>query len=584
MLRPPEMNRAAKSPDRGSGREPHVGRSDAERLARAIRTRRIEAGALGLLAILPIVPYLTFLLRTAVPRFGVVGDIALLEQATRHVWLGDTLLGPWSRFRWNHPGPLYFYLVAPFEALFRNGSTGLYVGTCFVHALAVGSLVACARLFGRRAHAIAALLFVLAWFVAFGNVAAHPWGPLVVVLPLASFLVATAMFARGKSGAVYPAVLLGALAMQTHVSAVPTVVICGLVSLVAFLIGARRRGGVTRHEGWRLAIAGAIVFVLFVPPLVEQLTAPAGNLKKLWKFFIDREAPLRPLSVAVQNWITATSWLPDRVLHRSILDEGPLPLPALGRPLAATVTPTARTIAVVHIAAIAVAAMVAARRRDVVSLALLAFGGLADAIAVSALQAIVGPDAHFLVFFTTAGSTVAWIGVLATISSAIGAVALRAPRLSGVIAPALIVLGLTAAVTTTSMQRYWVTRNPIAASSRPDLRTDLRATVEALVTRASRDKSILVIHRLGASAIADGVLLELERDGVDVRIANGDRETYAGVRTANAVTRPLHVYFATSADPLPIAPCLEPAVKQGDLSAFVAPVETIACPPDKQAK
>src|SRR5690606_41981929 len=110
----------------------------------AHKARCIEAIAFGLLAALPVLPHLVLLLREGVPRFGLFGDFALLEHATRHVWSGDTLLGPYSRFRWNHPGPLFFYLAAPFQAAFGTASTGLYVATCFVNAAAAAALRAAA--------------------------------------------------------------------------------------------------------------------------------------------------------------------------------------------------------------------------------------------------------------------------------------------------------------------------------------------------------------------------------------------------------------------------------------------------------
>ena len=45
------------------------------------------------------------------------GDYAGLEIATRYVFTGRTLLGPYSRFMFNHPGPLYFFVIAPIYVL-----------------------------------------------------------------------------------------------------------------------------------------------------------------------------------------------------------------------------------------------------------------------------------------------------------------------------------------------------------------------------------------------------------------------------------------------------------------------------------
>src|SRR5262245_61181684 len=121
------------------------------------RTRSVEVLVFALLAVLPILPYLVFVLRHGVPRFALGGDFALLEQATRHVWRGETLVGASSRFRWHHPGPLFFFLVAPFQAVFGEASTGLYVGTCAVNAAAAATLVGTTRAWAGRATALAAL-------------------------------------------------------------------------------------------------------------------------------------------------------------------------------------------------------------------------------------------------------------------------------------------------------------------------------------------------------------------------------------------------------------------------------------------
>jgi hypothetical protein len=552
-------------------------RGEALARERAVRNRRIEAIALGVLALLPIVPYLTFLLRTGVPRYGLVGDHALLEQATRHVFRGDTLLGLVSRFTFNHPGPLFFYLTAPLEAAFGSASTGLYISTCLVNAAAAAAIVACTRIFGRRSHAVAALLVVFTWFVAFGNVAADPWGPLVIVLPLAAFLVNAAMFARGKSAAAYPAVVFGTLAAQTHVAAAPTAAAVGLVALVAFLIGARRRGGLERDERWRLAFAASVLIILFVPPLVEQIVAPSGNMKELCGFFVHRTEPRKPLADATAHWTLATSWLPERVFTRALVAEGPIPLVRRADAMRTVASPNARLVAIVHVMSIAIAAIVAGRRRDVPSISLLAIGTIADAAAVFSLQAVVGPVHHFLVFWTTAASSVAWIGVLGTFFAAVGAIGLRMPRVSGILAPALVTLILAAAVTSTSLQRFWLARNAVAPSSRPDLRADLRAIEEALRARLQRDGSIVTVHREGARDIADALVLELEKDGVDVRVANADRHAYSGVRTANGVAKPLHVWFSTTAQPLRLAPCLELVTKSGDVAVYGAPEDTTSC-------
>src|SRR5262249_41432154 len=154
---------------------------------------------------------------------------------------------------------------------------------------------------------------------------------------------------------------------------------------------------------------------------------------------------------------------------------------------------------------------------------------------------------------------------------ALGSLAAQLPRLSGILAPALIVLGLTAAVTTTSLQRYWMIRHPIPSSSRPDLPRDLSAIEGALRQRLTRDGTTAVVHRDGAKTLADAIVLELEKDKVDVRVANADAQVYTGVRTANAVNKPLHVYLSTMSAPLRPTACLELIAKSGDAALYGGP-------------
>lgn len=574
--RAPESERSAVG--RRPGDKRLAQREEAMRV-RAVRNRRVEAVAIAVLALLPVVPHLTLILGSGVPRYNLIGDLALLEQATRRVVLGDTLLGAPSRFQFNQPGPLFFVIAAPFQALFGSASTGLFVGAIFVNALSAAAVAGLTRLFGRRAHAVAAGFGVHAWFAAFGNVTANPWSPLLITLPLMAFLVSAGMLARGKSYALYPFVFFGALAGQTHVAAVTTTLIVGVVAVVAFLIGARRRGGLDADERWRIAISIAMLFALSIPLFVDQLMASTGNMKRLYRFFIFRSSPLDPISIATTHWTAATSWLFSRVASHALIDEGAVPLVASSGVMPTAVSANARLIAIVHVMTIAIATIVAARRRDTVSLALLGVGVVGDAVAVITLQAVVGPTFYALALFTTAASTIAWVGVFATLLSFVGARALRMKKLSGVIPSLLVVGGLTTTVVATSMQRFWIARNPSPPATVSGLSRDLEDLADGL-RKATEDGSVLVVHREpGSREIADALVLELDKDGIDVRVSNADRDAYAGVRTANGVQKPLHVWFdraeRVGASPRAMA-CRRVLAQSGALTAYGAN-QDVAC-------
>jgi hypothetical protein len=560
-----------------------MARTDAEERLRASKTRRIEAIALGMLATLPIVPYLAFLLRFGVPRFSLFGELALLEQATRHVWRGDAWLGPWDEAGWHHPGPVFFYVAAPFQTLFGAASTGLYVATCFVNAVSAATLVGSTRLFGRRAHAASALLGVLAWFVAFGDAAANPSNAAVVVLPLMAFVVTAALFARNRSSSLapaYPAVFLGALVAETRVAALPTVLVIGVVATAVFVSSARRRGGLSRAEAQGLGIAGLAFAILLAPVFIEQMTAPvsaSGNIARLWQAFASRRGSAdSSLSIATQNWTTTSALLPLRIVQRALADDGALPAMLAPIELPHGVTPMARAIAFAHVVFATLAAFIAVRRADLISLSLVAFGLLGDVVAVSTLCATSGITTREAAFWMTAAGTVTRIGILSTFAMAVGSMALRVPSFARFIAPTVIVVGLTAAVTATSLQRVWLGKHSMAPSSRPDLASDLLIVESALRERAQQDGSLVIVHRDFAAPVADAVVLELEKDGVAVFSAAAS-SVYAG-QPPGPPSSPdaLHVYAAMAAESPPLR-CLEPLARSGDLSLYLAASPAAPC-------
>lgn len=540
---------------------------------RARRVRRIEAAALGMLAILPVVPYLTFLLRSGVPRFTLLGDLAIALHTTRHVAMGDVLVGEPSRFGFSQPGPLFFYLAAPLQALFAPAATGLYVAGALVNAAASACIVASARLFARRAHAIAALFVLLGWYVAFGSIVASPWTPFVVVLPLLAFLFNAAMLARGKSAAAYPAMLFGTLAAETHVAALPTVIAATVVAIAAFFVGLRRRARAKPVPGapepsterWRVVLSAGLGFFLLIPPLVDQLLAPRGNLRAIASFFLHREAPLVRLGTAVQEWMTMMAWVPYRIARLSILRDGFVPPMEASGDLYVGTTSFPAIVASVHVGAGAAAALVAVKRRDAASLALLAIGALADAVAVPSLQCIVGPSAPYLVLWTTAATSILWIGVFSSFFAAVGAQLLKLPKLSGAAATPLVFVALAAAVTTASLQRFALARHPAGIGSHPELRADVKSAYEGLRGRLTRDGATPVIHAEGMTDIALAFYVELEQDRVDVRMPDRERRRMTALAGAEGAKNPLDLWFASAAAPGALVSCKDTVARSGDL-------------------
>jgi len=83
--------------------------------------RRVAIATLALLGSLGLVNFAAY----AAP-IVTDADIAVTELYVELATRGDLLLGPYSRFGWHHPGPLFFYLVAPFYALGGHQAAAMY--------------------------------------------------------------------------------------------------------------------------------------------------------------------------------------------------------------------------------------------------------------------------------------------------------------------------------------------------------------------------------------------------------------------------------------------------------------------------
>jgi hypothetical protein len=107
--------------------------------------------ALTLVAVPPAVLLVDLLRQPAAPIY-LSSDFGLIAMATREAARGVRLLGPWSRFGWNHPGPAYFYVLAPFYQAAGARALGLYAGVVVLNAAAALTVVAVvARRAGTRA-------------------------------------------------------------------------------------------------------------------------------------------------------------------------------------------------------------------------------------------------------------------------------------------------------------------------------------------------------------------------------------------------------------------------------------------------
>jgi hypothetical protein len=244
-------------------------------MAATIRPERRPALA-AVAAALVVLPLLILAVRIVRGRYLTFSDWANIELRTRDVGGAHTpLVGPFSRYGWNHPGPLLFYaLTLPYRLLGSNG-TGLLLGAVLVNAIAFALI---GVVLWRRGGGTGLLLggaVVLLLVRALGaSFVINPWNPYVIVFPMLAVALLCWAAIDGDRWGLPVGVALGSFAVQSHVGAALGVAVPIAIAAV-FL-----------WRQWRtLLVSLGVLVLLWIPPLVEELQPHGGNLSSLVRFW-----------------------------------------------------------------------------------------------------------------------------------------------------------------------------------------------------------------------------------------------------------------------------------------------------------
>jgi len=244
---------------------------------------RVPRWGLWIVIAAAVVPAVAAFVRVVGQRWYPAGDWAMLELRTRDVGTRHTpLLGPYSRYGWNHPGPLLFWYYSIPYRLTGARSWSLLAAA----AVANGTAIAATLTFAWRRGRVALTAIVglgLAILIAHLHVYFlwDPWNPWVTVLPFGLLVVAAWAASDGDRWGLYVAVLTAAFLVQTHIGFALFAV--GLLAWAA--VGAWRAG--TERRTWHITIGlGAL---LCVPMVLDQLFGQ-GNLGEVLRYFTSGDA------------------------------------------------------------------------------------------------------------------------------------------------------------------------------------------------------------------------------------------------------------------------------------------------------
>ena len=223
------------------------------------------------------------------------GDHAIFELNVRRALSGDQRVGPYSQ-GFYHPGPAYFYMLAPAYALCSHSTFALHAGALLLTLFFVLSTCAVVARYGSSFSATLALLPLL--LIELGYLGDYPqfdyWPPYVLFFGFALFLFLAAGLFAGTATALAPLMVLGSFLVQTHVSYAPCVVV---VSALALAHAALTRPGFLRGRARLNVVLALLLFALmWALPLRTELDQPS-NFARLYRTFF--QAPAGATSAAI---------------------------------------------------------------------------------------------------------------------------------------------------------------------------------------------------------------------------------------------------------------------------------------------
>ncbi|MBA2625673.1 MAG: hypothetical protein H0U89_08725, partial [Acidimicrobiia bacterium] len=108
-------------------------RHDGRTATLAVPPRLALGIGLALLAALP----LAFTAARVGEPFTHVADMALIDLQSRRLPVDFPLLGPYSRFGWRHPGPLFAYLAWASQVLTGGSTRAVFLAALAVNVASV---------------------------------------------------------------------------------------------------------------------------------------------------------------------------------------------------------------------------------------------------------------------------------------------------------------------------------------------------------------------------------------------------------------------------------------------------------------
>ena len=487
---------------------------DRRGVADADINRRRAAIAVAITAV-ALAPVLATIVLHAGRTYLPVQDFALIDLRVRDVWSADLpLVGVYSRFGWNHPGPAMFWLVGLISGPFGRPAWATLVGSAALQGVAIVGAARLAWIRGRLDLVIGVLTLVGLSYVAAGaDLLVDPWNPHVAFPFFVLFVLEIWSVALGDSRQLLWAALVGTFLLQAHVGYLPFVA-AGAVWGIGRMILAARGGPADPRLRRRVAVSVAALGIAWTPVVIDQIRH--GSTGLLLTYFLHDNGPAIGL----------------RRGAGLLADQFRIPPPWLGGsehldPFGRFVTPATPWWLLIAVALITVGVVAARRTKSVADARLLELTSIFVVVAVIALARISGDLAPYLFLWRI---PLALLVVLASARAV--AHGYRRPARAVVFRAIAVALAIVVAVSA-GVMTVRVARSEDDATAHTT-----RQVLAALHRRGLPSWSVLV-RQAGPNPLGleGGLFNELDREGMRVRVdpERGFEFGYGRVATSSEV-------------------------------------------------
>jgi len=257
----------------------------------------VERVALGL-TLLPFAVAAVVLIVFVRDSYLPISDHALTQMHVRDVGHHAVLTGLYSREDWSHPGPMLFYVLAPFSWLTGGSAIGLGLGALAINASSVAGMALVARRRGGTALMLVTLvLCALAMRTLGADFLRDPWNTYVTALPFGLLIFLVWAMSCGERWALPVGVIVASFLSQTHVGFV-------LLAMPLLAFGAgwlavttlRANDEEDRRSLLRLGGLSALIgVVLWLPVAIDALVHRPSNVVRIARYFRHPDGALHSL-------------------------------------------------------------------------------------------------------------------------------------------------------------------------------------------------------------------------------------------------------------------------------------------------